>query len=187
MKGLSKREAGLLAVLFVVLVLAGYYNFFLKGYLEKNSLLTTQISDAKTAISDSKVLLSAIVLMDKKIEELTTDIEEYTDELLPGLDRPEIIRVLDAAAYPYLSDSTITFNLSQKELGTNSVYTVVMSFKTTKANYITILENLRNANLVNRVITSSLNVDNPDTNECSAMILLEILTGNKPTGSFKTE
>lgn len=187
MKGLSKREAGLLAILFLVLTLAGYYNFFLKGYIEKNSFLTTQISDAKTAISDSKVVLGAIGLIDKKIEELAISIGEYTNGLLPGLDRPEIIRILDANVYPYLNNSTITFNLSQKELGMNSVYTVEMSFKTTKENFITILENLRNANLVNRVITSSLNVDNPETNECSAMILLEILTGNKPTGSFKTD
>lgn len=185
MKGLSKREAGLLAVLFVVLTLAGYYNFFLKGYLEKSSILSTQISDAKTSISDSKVVFSAIVLIDKKIEELKTSIGEYSNDLLPGLDRPEIIRILDAAAYPYLSNSTITFNLSQKELGINSVYTVVMSFKTTKENFIAILENLRNVNLVNRVITSSLSIDNPETNESSAMILLEVLTGNKPTGSFK--
>ncbi|MDD4188724.1 MAG: hypothetical protein PHX37_01390 [Eubacteriales bacterium] len=187
MKGLSKREAVMLAVLFAVLTLAGYYNFFLKEYIEKNDLVTAQIAEAKTEISDSKVVQSAIILIDKKIEELTKSIGEYSNELLPGLDRPEIIRILDTAAYPYLSGSTVTFDLSQKEMGTNSIYTVVISFKTTKDNFMTILENLRDANLVNRVITSSLSIDNAETDECSAMILLEVLTGKNPTGSFKTD
>ena len=187
MKNLTKREAVMLIVLVIVLALAGYYNFFLKGHLERNLNVDDEVRTTIGAINDAKLKQAAIQITEKSIEEIGLEIAEYSENVLPGLDRPEILRMLDRSIYPYITNSVISFSSSYTELGSNYIFNVIVSFQTKRADYIVILEKLREEKMVSRVVTSSMALIDVGSDEATCSITLEFLTENNPPFTFQME
>lgn len=187
MKSLSKREGIMLIALVIVLSLAGYYNFYLKAFLNNNANVEANMVVTTSAIKDAKLKQAAIKKTEESIDKITLEIDEYSKNVLPGLDRPEIIRMLDRSIYPYITNSAIKFNSSYNELGSNYVFIVELSFQVLEADYVPLLEHLRSEAMVSRVVTSSLAIINTVTNEATCSISLEILTENNQPFTFQTE
>ena len=187
MKNLSRRELTMIIALFVVLVFAAYYNFFFSGYLDDNANLDADIASVRSQVNDAKLKSVAILQTEAKIEQINTEIAEFDENTLPGLDRPELIRMLDRSIYPYITGSQITFVTSYRDLGSNYVFTVDISFQSQLEDYTTILSSLQGESIINRVVNSSLAITDPETGAVSVRIAMEVLTRNNPMVSFKTE
>ena len=187
MKNITKRELIMIIVLLIVIVIAAYYNFFLKENLSKRSSLDIEIADVNSALRSAKLKNTAIDQTQIRIDEIKVEIESFKDFILPGLDRPQIIRLLDRSVYPFITDSVITFSSGYRDLGSNHIYVIMLSFNTQQENFTRILENLKNETILNRVVNSSTVIVDPDNNILSVRIEIEILTQNNPMVSFKTD
>lgn len=187
MKNLSKREFTMIIALAVIIIFAAYYNFFFSSFLDENATLDADITSTRSLVNDAKLKSAAIQQTEQKIEQINIQIDEFSENILPGLDRPEIIRMLDRAVYPFITGSQITFVTSYTDLGSNYIFTVSMSFSSLLEDYPTILSNLQNESIINRVINSSLAITDLETGAITVRIDMEVLTQNNPMVSFKTE
>jgi len=187
MKGLSKREITMLVFLGIILILAGYYNFFLKGYLDRNSNLSIEITQLKSDINDAKFKNAAIAIADKKIEEVSLEIEKYDKTVMQGMDRTQIINMLNKQVYPYITNSTVSFSESYTDLGANYMYNIDIIFMSDLDKLDIILENLRQEKIANRILNASINITDINTKLCSCRISIDILTGTDSVYSFKAE
>ena len=187
MKNLSKRELNMVIVLFVIIAVAIYYNFYFRTFLDENAFLDAEITSTRSLVNDAKLKTAAIAQTEIKIVEINEQIEEFSENILPGLDRPEIIRMLDRSIYPYMTGSEITFVTSYRDLGSNFIFTVEMSFSSLLEDYPTILSSLQNESIINRVVNSSLAITDSETDAITVRIAMEVLTQNNPMVSFKTE
>jgi len=187
MKNITKRELTLIVVLSVVIILAAYYNFFLKGNMDKSSSLDIETGDVRSALNDAKLKTAAVKQTQEKIDLLNVEIEEFQEFILPGLDRPELIRLFDRSLYPYITDSVVTFTSTYRDLGPNYVYVINLSFNTQQENFTKILENLKNEKILNRVVSSNITIIDYENSIISVGMSIEILTQNNPMVSFKTE
>jgi hypothetical protein len=175
MKGLSKREVFMLMSLLLILSLAAYYQFYLKDILTEYAFISEERSDTINQINDAKVKQKGIDISEQKIMEIRRDLGEYDGTPLESFDRPVILRMLNTAVCPYVSDCSIAFSSGYRDEVTHHIYTVDLTFATTKNGFYTVLENLKKESLVNRVIETTLRLVGQETQTFQAGIAVEIM------------
>ena len=176
MTNLTKREVGLLVVLFIAISIAVYYNFVLRPYLDNKDAIDIEMTDSRTAINEAKLKKASIKMIDDKMAVIQTDMDQKLDTVLDSIDRPAIIVLLSKTIYPEATESTITFSPAYTELGSNYITTADISFHCTAEEFTTILTRLRTNIPISRVATSTLTVLEDGSGDYDAMIILEILT-----------
>ncbi len=185
MKDLSFREKAMIVALVVVLVSAGYYNFFLSGFLENNLILDERTENIENALLEAKAKASQLEVMQEELESIKEDIAVYSRDLLLGLDRPYLLQVLDLAVYPHVNDPVVSFNPLSEDLNHARVHKIDITFQTDYDSFMRVLENLRKESAVNRVINASMRISNEDERIFNTRITIEVLTGTKDMAEFK--
>ena len=184
MSKLSKRETTLLVILVIALCGALYYNFVFKAYLATSSDIDLEKVDVTQSVSDLKMKYASIQMLDKNIKDIEDEMAPKFEKVLESIDRPTIIVMLEKCLYPQASSVTYQFSPSYDNLQSNFITSVQVSFKCTPQGFRQILVNLRSADHVNRVISSSMVLADPVTSESDASITIEILTNSVlPTGT----
>ena len=176
MTKLSKREKTLLIILLIALCGALYYNFVLKTYLAKNEEINIKINDTRTALNDSKLKAASILLVDQKMKLINDEMASKFEKVLDSIDRPAIIVMMDKVLLPQATNISFGFSPAYQELKSNYITTVEVSFQCTQDGFFQILSKLRTAEYVNRVITSSLKISDPNTGVCEGSISVDVLT-----------
>lgn len=178
MTNLSKREVVLLGVLFIAVCGALYFNFIFRPYLDKSDALGVEIEDCRTQINDSKLKKASIAMIDQKMDVIETEMKDKLKNVLDSIDNPAIIVMLNKNVAPLATNVTYSFSSTYKELGSNYITSVEVSFDSTEAKLLTILTNLRKATPVTRVETSAINVTDPATGVCKVTITVEYITAS---------
>jgi hypothetical protein len=184
MSKLSKRETTLLVILIIALCGALYYNFVFKSYLATSSDIDVEKIDVSQSVSDLKMKYASIQMLDKNIKAIQDEMAPKFETVLESIDRPSIIVMLEKCLYPQATNVTYQFSPSYDNLNSNFITSVQVSFQCTPQGFRQILMNLRSADHVNRVLSSSLVLADPVTTESDASITIEILTKSVlPTGT----
>ncbi len=173
MTNLSKREIGLLVVLILAICGGVYYNFVLTPYFNSSADIDLKITDARSKLNDLKLKKASITMVDKKIADINKTIGQGLEHVLGSIDNAAIIVMLGKTLPPEAKETNIGFSSSYQDLKSSYITTVDISFTCTQDGFNKILDNLKNAQYINRVVVSSLNVS--DTNGWEGKISIEIL------------
>ncbi len=178
MSSLSKREIILLILLFIAIIGAIYYNVVLKPYFNNDVALDAQITDVNTSINDARQKAAVIEIINGKIKDIRTDMDQKFTNVLDSIDNPAIIVLLNKTVYPEAADPTFTFSPAYTDLGNNYITTVVAAFQCKKDDFGKILAKLRSTMPISRVTNASIQVVDEATKNCEATISINILTSS---------
>ena len=178
MTKLSKRETTLLVLLLIALCGALYYNFITKPYFAKRVDIVVKTSEVRASINDSKAKFASILMLDKNIKDIQDKMGQKFSKVLDSIDRPAIIVMLGKTLRPQATNITLGFPSSYQDLKSNYITTVETTFQCTQDGFRQILSNLATAAYINRVVTASLILTDPESGICSASASIEILTSS---------
>ena len=178
MTKLSKREITLLILLVIALCGALYYNFVLKAFFNQTAIINAEMIEVTKTINDSKAKSASILTLDKSIKTIQDEMTAKFRPVLDSIDRPAIIVMLNKNLASQAANITYQFSPTFQDLKSNYITTVQATFQCTQAGFTQILLNLKAAEYVNRVITASYAVADPNTDSCEASVAIEILTGS---------
>lgn len=163
MHKLSKREKSLLVFLGCLIVAALYYNFFLKGFLAQNAEVNEDINNTRISIRNREQEVKTIGLFEKKINGLLDVHGDELSRIMVGRDNPEILDMLVDTVHKYVKNPHFAFSEDQIDLKGNSIVTVEVRFKSDKGTLVELLNELKEAAWVNRVIEGRYTVDASQT------------------------
>lgn len=185
MKDLSLREKIMIVILIIVLVSGAYYNFFLAGILETNSILDQRMETVDRALFEAKAKTSQLGDVKEEMESLEGDIDIYTSKLLPGMDRPYLLEMLELNVYPRVDDPVVSFNPIGEDLEHVNLHKIDITFQTDFDSFRRVLQNLKQVPVANRVINTSMRISNEDEGLFNLRISIEVLTDTKDMAEFK--